>query len=140
MIPRLTCTISGAPPPPPGLLKGPPPERRLSDSLTKLIEPYTSWPPLESELDQFFSDLCFGADVWNATLTAPDPVACHRELDRIVSVHFEPKNRSDALIIAKKISERKKKLFGKDNRLIVDVRIVDEGEQPIVYAAGVSWC
>lgn len=72
-------------------------------------------------------------------MNSTDHMGLHRELIRIVSVHFDPKDRSGALAMAKKISGRKKKLFGDDVRLIVDVRLEHEGEQPIVYAIGTSW-
>jgi hypothetical protein len=111
----------------------------LSDSLAKLIEPYTNWPPDPSELDQLLSDLCFGGQVWNITLTTPDSTTCQQQLKRLVSKHFDPKDHHATLQIAKELVERKKTLFPEDNRLIVKVRVANIDNQPVVFALGAFW-
>jgi hypothetical protein len=98
-------------------------EISLSDAISQLIEPYRDDAP---DYQSFRTLVTFACTAWNASILPPEK----REemLEKMLAV-LPPKkeNRIETLGLVKELMDRKKKLFPKVSRMIVEFKVTDLG-------------
>ncbi|MBI5478242.1 MAG: hypothetical protein HY906_05260 [Deltaproteobacteria bacterium] len=72
----------------------------MSDALLRLMEPYVSWPPHPSEIEELATWLQLGADVWNATVVAATGEQLQEQLSVIVSERELPDVEDPVALVA----------------------------------------
>jgi len=105
----------------PTLLEGPTEERKVSDALLELVQPYVramdSHEHTQPRLDQLVS---FGALAWNASLLpASDAVVA----DGLATLGLGEEDLEIARDLIASLSERRRRLFPDDRRLIMSTAV-----------------
>ena len=107
----------------------------MSDALVELMQPYISWPPRPSELDDLEAWLRLGAEVWNVTVEAKDAATCVRELARLAA----DLDHEDPLGLVQEIARRKFARFAEDRRRVADVHVAARGGHAVVEATTLAY-
>lgn len=99
-------------------------EVSMSDAVSQLIEPYKDDAPA---YDAFLNLVTFGCLAWNASIL---PAKQQDEMinKMLVSVPGNVDDRLEMLGLVTELMDRKRKLFPKVSRMIVDFKVTDQGD------------
>jgi hypothetical protein len=98
-------------------------ELSISDAINNIIEPYRDTAP---DYQAFKKLVMVACTAWNASILPPDER--EKMLTDMGKLMPDPQSREDFVEIVKDLMKRKKKLYPNVDRMIVEFKVTDRGD------------
>jgi hypothetical protein len=125
---------------PPGQESSPADGSKMSDALEQVARPVLDDMPEELGLNGIHTAVLLAAAGWNAAVVH-SPEETEQALQELARLFAKdsPELGELTLPFLRMLAERKRQLFPRDDRLVMDVNVEDRGDHFYITAASVRW-